>query len=57
MVNSETYHIYPLDIDTEAYGRAYDMFIDFKEMKLYINLYEKNKHAKKFVSICKFVKK
>ena len=33
------------------------MFIDFKEMKLYINLYEKNKHAKKFVSICKFVKK
>ena len=58
LVNSETYHIYSLVADN---ARAYDMFADFKEMKLYINLYEKNgifhERAKKFVSTCKFVKK
>ena len=56
LVNSETYHIYSL-----VEERAYDMFVDFKEMKLYINLYEENdtfyERAKKFVSTCKFVKK
>jgi hypothetical protein len=58
LVNAETYHIYPLDRNAEAYGRAFDIFITIDEMKAYINLYNpgENTNAKRFESICKFVK-
>ena len=58
LVNKDTYHIYPLDKKAEAYGRAFDIFISIEEMKAYINLYDfgENTNAKRFESICKFVK-
>ena len=58
LVNKDTYHIYPLDRKAEAYGRAFDIFISIDEMKAYINLYNpgENTNAKRFESICKFVK-
>ena len=58
LVNIDIYHIYPLDKKAEAYGRAFDIFISIDEMKAYINLYNpgENTNAKRFESICKFVK-
>ena len=57
LVTENIYHIYPLDVNIETMRRAYDIFINFDEMKAYINLYVKdNELGKRFESICKFVK-
>ena len=58
LVVNNIYHLYPKYKDAEAFGRVFDIFINFDEMKTYINLYEpgENINIKRFVSICKFVK-
>jgi hypothetical protein len=55
-VTSKIYHIYPMDANTEAAGRAFDFFFHLDEMKLYMNMYIKGEFAKRFTSDCKFVK-
>ena len=58
LVVGNIYHVYPMDKNTEAYGRVFDIFIVIDEMKTYLNLYEpgENINIKRFESICKFVK-
>ena len=57
LVVNNIYHIYPMDKNTEAYGRVFDIFIVIDEMKTYLNLYEpgENINIKRLESICKFV--